>query len=199
MSTSLLRQNQFNIQKLLHSKNNKIQSQWLPVLLFKLMGYSSFAAAIVSMIVYWHKKQQQQQKLQLPNRSTEAAIRHKLDEEDELLHMNPRKKLHITTSNAMMMKRSSSSLSNLHQHARRTSLMTPPPSPIPSSSYQDRCGSTSPTSPRSLSPRSWSSRLLEGVISATRKRKRMTISLKNVSSLTSNLSAISLPNHSFLT
>lgn len=120
--------------QLIHTRHNK----WLPVLLMKWMGYSSFATAIVSMIIYCYKKQ---------------AIIEEKKPVQEGLHMK-RKPLEISIA------RSTSSLANLHASRQ---LLTPPPSPQPAAN------------------KSWSTRLLDGVISATRKRKRMTISLKNVS------------------
>lgn len=125
--------------QLVQTRHNK----WLAVLLMKWMGYSSFAAAIVSIIVYCYKKQM----------AIEQVIKKPVDG----LHMK-RKPLEITIA------RSTSSLANLHASRQ---LLTPPPSPQPAAAAN----------------KSWSTRLIYGVISVTRKRKRMTISLKNVSKL----------------
>ncbi|KAG2231814.1 hypothetical protein INT48_003732 [Thamnidium elegans] len=95
-------------------------NKWLTIILLKWMGYSSFAAAIVSVLVYIYKKKH--------------------------YTIEPKSSLRINTSYH----------SNLNNQIQ---LLTPPPSPEPS--------------------KSWSTRLLNGVISATRKRKRLTISLKN--------------------
>lgn len=183
------------LQRLVH-QSNKINPQWLPVLLLRIMGYSSFATAIVSIAVYWYKKQlAYQQQQQRTSNQKDTVI---LDEDQ--LHMNPRKKLHITTNkNALMMKRSSSTFTNLsnqnrqvnqifvpgkqysYSHNKQTlQLFTPPPSPLslPSASPTS---ATSIASSRSASPLgSWSSRLLDGVISNIRGKKKLTISLKNV-------------------
>jgi hypothetical protein len=82
---------------------HKLNSQWLPVLLVRAMGYSSFIAAIVSMIVYWYKKQ-----------SLEKEANTVQDE----LYLNPKKKLHITTGlrrTSSSLKRISSNLANESQ------------------------------------------------------------------------------------
>lgn len=187
------------LQRLVHH-SNKINPQWLPVLLLRIMGYSSFATAIVSIAVYWYKKQfaYQQQQQQQQRRTANEIDAATLDEDQ--LHMNPRKRLHIATNkNALMMKRSSSTFTNLSNQNRQVKqifapgiqcncshnkqtlqLFTPPPSPL-------SLPSTSPTSAtsiagsRSASPLgSWSSRLLDGVISNIRGKKKLTISLKNV-------------------
>ncbi len=163
MSTLIVQTRNVNFQKVLYK--HKANLQWL----FKWLGYSSLAASIISMIIYWYKKNHAQRpRIAMKSSSTTQQ------QEEDVLHINPKRKLHISTT----MRRSSSSLSNLSSlNERRSSLMTPPPSPL--SSSQSINSITSPV--RSLSPRSWSSRLMNGVISATRKRKRMTISLKNVS------------------
>lgn len=169
MSTLIAQTTKPNFQKVLFNKN-KASLQWL----FKWMGYSSLAATIISIIVYWYKKQNQQRpRITTSNDKLFSNSNSQQLNDEDVLHMNPRKKLHISTSSNSMMRRSSSSLSNLSNfnNERRSSLITPPPSPQSSSSI---------LSPRSISPRSWSSRFVDGVISATRKKKRMTISLKNV-------------------
>lgn len=183
------------LQRLVH-QSNKINPQWLPVLLLRIMGYSSFATAIVSIVVYWYKKQLACQQKQERTSNEKGAVA--LDEDQ--LHMNPRKRLHITTNNnALMMKRSSSTFTNLSNQKRQVKqifmpekqyncshdkqtlqLFTPPPSPLslPSASPTSP---TSTSSSRSASPLgSWSSRLLDGVISNIRGKKKLTISLKNV-------------------
>ncbi|GAA5804512.1 hypothetical protein EDC94DRAFT_549121 [Helicostylum pulchrum] len=96
-------------------------NKWLTIILIKWMGYSSFAAALVSVLVYMYKKKH-------------YTIAPKLSS------------LQINTASCY----------NLNTQIQ---LLTPPPSPEPT--------------------KSWSTRLLNGVISATRKRKRLTISLKN--------------------
>ncbi|KAI7865116.1 uncharacterized protein EV154DRAFT_533573 [Mucor mucedo] len=131
--------------------NNK----WLAVLLMKWMGYSSFAAAIVSMLIYCYKKH--------------TAI---TEDKKTLLKKKP---LEISI-------RSTSSLANLHASRQ---LLTPPPSPQPTYSTAAVAAN-----------KSWSTRLIDGVISATRKRKRMTISLKNTV-LWNPSSDVNTPNHAF--
>ncbi|CAO3639913.1 unnamed protein product [Mucor fragilis] len=178
------------LQRLVH-QSNKINPQWLPVLLLRIMGYSSFATAIVSIAVYWYKKQlAYQQQQQRTSNQKDTVI---LDEDQ--LHMNPRKKLHITTNkNALMMKRSSSTFTNLSNQNRQ--LFTPPPSPLslPSASPTS---ATSIASSRSASPLgSWSSRLLDGVISNIRGKKKLTISLKNTI-LWNPSRDVNNPNHAF--
>jgi hypothetical protein len=82
--------------------HHKLSSQWLPVMLARAMGYSSFIAAIVSMILYWYKKHS----LSLDK---EQAVR-------DGLHLNHKKKLHITTANhriSSSLKRTSSTFTNL--------------------------------------------------------------------------------------
>lgn len=118
--------------QLIQTRHN---NKWLGILLMKWMGYSSFAAAIVSMIIYCYKK-------------------HTAIVEKKAL-LAKKKPLEISI-------RSTHSLANLHASAQ---LLTPPPSP----------------QPYAAANKSWSTRWIDGVISATRKRKRMTISLKNVS------------------
>ncbi|KAL9543283.1 hypothetical protein PS6_009374 [Mucor atramentarius] len=155
------------------------------------MGYSSFATAIVSIVVYWYKKQLACQQKQERTSNEKGAVT--LDEDQ--LHMNPRKRLHITTNNnALMMKRSSSTFTNLSNQKRQ--LFTPPPSPLslPSASP---ISPTSTTSSRSTSPLgSWSSRLLDGVISNIRGKKKLTISLKNTI-LWNPSRDVNNPNHAF--
>ena len=102
------------LQRLVHH-SSKINPQWLPVLLLKIMGYSSFATAIISIIIYWYKKQLAYQQQRLPMKKDVKTL------DDDQLHMNPRKKLHITTNNnkALMMKRSSSTFTNLSNQNRQ--------------------------------------------------------------------------------
>ncbi|KAL9537433.1 hypothetical protein MBANPS3_011782 [Mucor bainieri] len=178
------------LQRLVH-QSNKINPQWLPVLLLRIMGYSSFATAIVSIAVYWYKKQLAYQQQQQPTSNENDTVT--LDEDQ--LHMNPRKRLQITTNkNALMMKRSSSTFTNLSNQNRQ--LFTPPPSPLslPSASPTS---ATSIASSRSTSPLgSWSSRLLDGVISNIRGKKKLTISLKNTI-LWNPSRDVNNPNHAF--
>lgn len=102
------------LQRLVHH-SNKINPQWLPVLLLKIMGYSSFATALISIIIYWYKKQFAYQQQRLSMKKDVKAL------DDDQLHMNPRKKLHITTNNnnALMMKRSNSTFTNLSNQKRQ--------------------------------------------------------------------------------
>ena len=155
MSALIVSTNSFK--RALHKNKQRV----LPVWLFRWMGYSSFAAVIVSMLVYWYKKTHFQQRQHITSHTNKE-----LRFDEDVLVINPRRKLHISTD----MRRSSSSLSNLSSYG----LITPPPSP-----HMSRTNSVSPT--RALSPRSWSSRLMDGVLSAARIKKKMTISLKNVS------------------
>ncbi|GAN04584.1 hypothetical protein MAM1_0068d04045 [Mucor ambiguus] len=155
------------------------------------MGYSSFATAIVSIAIYWYKKQLAYQKQQ-QRTSNEKDI---ITMDDDQLHMNHRKRLHITTNkNALMMKRSSSTFTNLSNQNRQ--LFSPPPSPfsLPSASPTS---AASVASSRSVSPLgSWSSRLLDGVISNIRGKKKLTISLKNTI-LWNPSRDVNNPNHAF--
>lgn len=105
------------------NQSSKVNPQWLPVLLLRIMGYSSFATAIISMIIYWYKKQlAHQQQQEKEERLSAEKIAVKL--EDDQLHMNPRKKLYVQTNNissssVQMLKRSSSTLTNLSHQNRQ--------------------------------------------------------------------------------
>ncbi|KAI8094895.1 uncharacterized protein B0P05DRAFT_523852 [Gilbertella persicaria] len=139
--------------------------KWLPVLILRMMGYSSLATAILGMIVYWYKK----------NSLTKYRAQ--------------QKKLSVSTD----IKRSISTFSNLsfveqHDYKRRQ-LITPPTSP--------HSMHTNELSPRVTSPLGfWSSRLIDNVISNMRKKKKLTLSLKNTI-LWNPSRDINRPNHAF--
>lgn len=173
-----------SIQKIL--KGNKHHSVWF----FKWIGYSSFAAAFISMIIYWYRKYQHQQNRQRHRiTTTNETNKESRYEEEDALHINPKKKLQITTTGLRRTSSgnlSSASFASFSDSSRRSSLITPPPSPL----------SESATSARSISPRSWSSRFMDGVMSAARLKKKMTISLKNTV-LWNPSRDVNTPNHAF--
>ncbi|KAI8990093.1 hypothetical protein BDB01DRAFT_903759 [Pilobolus umbonatus] len=181
----------FQLQHLsfLHAKNNKVQSQWLPAFLLRLMGYSSLAAAIISIIVYWYKKhiscQPQYRIIEDVPKLVEQRQYMKMAIEDTLC-INKRNMQLKTLSS---LKRSNSSRGSLCDMSRERVMYTPPPSPL------SNRRSTSPTT-NSLSNRSWSTILIDGVINATRKKKTMTISIKNTV-LWNPSRDVNTPNHAF--
>ncbi|CAO3642815.1 unnamed protein product [Mucor hiemalis] len=172
-----------SIQKIL--KGNRHHSIWL----FKWIGYSSFAAAFFSMILYWYRKYQHQQNRQRHRITTTNDKKESRYEEEDALHINPKKKLQISTSGLRRTSSGNLSSASFSSYSdRRSSLITPPPSPLSQQS--------STTMTRSISPRSWSSRLMDGVMSATRMKKKMTISLKNTV-LWNPSRDVNTPNHAF--
>lgn len=110
--SSIISARPFGLYHHLHKSN----LQRLPFLLVKAMGYSSFIAVIVSMIVYWYKKQLAHQSRLESLKKEKQAITLAVHDECRL---NPKKKLHITTTNhglrrtSSSLKRTSSTMTNL--------------------------------------------------------------------------------------
>ncbi|CEP16834.1 hypothetical protein [Parasitella parasitica] len=175
-------------ERILFSNNHLFQEkQELTCEEHRRNGYSSFATAIISIIVYWYRKQLTYQKQRLSTSKDSTAL------DDDELHINPRKRLYIATTDnnaTLMMKRSVSTSADLSHQKRQ--MFTPPSSPLSLSSptYSD---STS----RSASPLgSWSARLLDGVITNIRGKKKLTISMKNTI-LWNPSKDVNNPNHAF--
>ncbi|CEG75515.1 hypothetical protein RMATCC62417_10543 [Rhizopus microsporus] len=81
---------------------------------------------------------------------------------------------------SVLLKRSTLSLNDLrYTYKQQESLLTPPPSPT-----------------GRLSPRSWSARLIDNVMSATGMKKKLTISIKNTI-LWNPSRDVNIPNHAF--